>query len=209
MQSPINYDIQCANILNTFNGKKKRLLLHACCAPCSSAVLLRLTDFFDIAVYFYNPNIATNAEIKKREAELKRLLELYKRDYNLSVTLYTPEYNHAEFLRAVTGLEHKPEGGERCKICQQLRLAQTARFAQELGVDYFCSTLSISPLKNAPLINELGCALQSEAVQWLPSDFKKRNGFLRSIELSRQYNLYRQDFCGCEFSKNLKPKAVE
>lgn len=176
-----------------------RLLLHGCCAPCSSYVLEYLARYFDITLCFYNPNIATRAEYEKRAEEASRLLR--EMPLPRAVTLMVPPWDHACFLRAVQGAEGAPEGGERCRRCFILRLTEAARVAREGSFDCFATTLTISPLKNAALLNEIGEAVGTRyGVRYLPTDFKKRGGYLRSIELSRRYELYRQDYCGCEFS---------
>lgn len=175
---------------------KPSLLLHCCCAPCSSACLERLKEFFDITVFFYNPNIV-DGEYLKRKAELLRLI-------NETGWAKIADCGHdpAEYYSAVRGLESEKEGGKRCEACFALRLAKTAETAEKLGCDYFGTTLTISPLKNAALINRIGEQLSvGKSVHWLYSDFKKRGGYLRSLRLSEQYGLYRQSYCGCEFSK--------
>lgn len=176
------------------------LLIHACCAPCSSACLEYLNPYFRITVFYYNPNISPEAEFEKRLAEEKRLLA--GMPFENPVDIIEGHYDYGDFLQIAKGLEDCPEGGERCFRCYRLRLEETARLAKEKGFDYFCTTLSISPLKNAQKINEIGYEVAEKyGVQWLPSDFKKKEGYKRSIELSRQYALYRQNFCGCAFSK--------
>ena len=176
------------------------LLLHACCAPCSSAVLEMLAEHFDITVFYYNPKITDEAEYRKRSLELQKLL----REMRLSnpPRFLEGPYDPERFLRAAEGLEDQPEGGERCRQCFSLRLSKTGETAKAKGFDYFTTTLTISPMKNAALLNEIGESVSAECgVPFLPSDFKKNNGYLRSIELSKQYDLYRQDYCGCEYSK--------
>lgn len=197
----INYNSLCNEILLDLKNStiKPKLLLHVCCAPCSSAVILKLKDSFQITVFYYNPNIAPFAEYKKRQGELQKLLSFYKRDFNLSCDILPCEYEHLDFLKVIKGLEKDREGGKRCEKCHALRLEKTASQATNLGFDYFCSTLSISPLKNASLINELGYSLQNNCL-WLPNDFKKENGYLKSTQISKEYELYRQTRCGCEFS---------
>lgn len=178
----------------------KTLLLHACCAPCSSYVLEYLSQYFAITVLYYNPNISEKAEFDKRLAEEKRLLS--EMPLKNPARLIGCDYNPDEFYSAVKGLETEPEGGRRCFVCYRLRLAKTADIARENGFDYFTTTLSISPLKNAERLNEIGAEESARAgVPYLFSDFKKREGYKRSIELSREYNLYRQNFCGCVYSK--------
>ncbi len=182
-----------------------RLLLHACCAPCSSYVLEYLTRYFDITVYFYNPNITDAPEYKKRADELARLISLmpHENKIELVVSIHAPE----RFYTFTEGLESLPEGGARCFSCYRERLEATARYAAEHAgaYDYFATTLTVSPHKNAAKLNEIGEELSNEyGVRWLVSDFKKREGYKRSIELSHEYGLYRQDFCGCEFSRRYK-----
>ena len=176
------------------------LFLHACCAPCSSYVLEYLASYFHITVFFYNPNISLRKEYEKRIAELRRLAETLPVKYPLSVVegVYEPE----RFFAMARGMEKLPEGGERCFACYRLRLEETARLAAAGEYDYFTTTLSISPLKNAVKLNEIGGEMEEfYGIPYLYSDFKKRNGYKRSIELSREYDLYRQDYCGCVFSR--------
>ena len=176
------------------------LLLHVCCAPCSSYVLEYLSDYFNITVFYYNPNIFPEEEYLKRKAELNRLIG--EMPFAHPVSVMDCDYNPSQFFERAKGLERCPEGGERCFACYDLRLRKTAIQAQKSKFDYFASTLSISPLKNAAKLNEIGFALANEyGVRWLPNDFKKREGYKRSIELSREYGLYRQDYCGCVFSQ--------
>ena len=181
-------------------AKVPRLFLHSCCAPCSSYVLEYLSDYFEITDFFYNPNIEPPEEYRRREEELVRLIAEMKPRY--PVHFCAGRYDPGEYYRAVKGLEQIREGGERCFACYRLRMEEAARLAAEGAYDYFTTTLSISPLKNAQKINEIGEELAGTyQVRHLPSDFKKRNGYLRSIQLSREYDLYRQDYCGCVFSK--------
>lgn len=201
----INYSIETEKIIE--NNKREQimpsLLLHACCAPCSSACLMYLCENFDITVFYYNPNISPKAEFDKRLLEEKRLISEMLPDKDIKVIEGC--YNYDGFLEISKGLENAPEGGERCFKCYRLRLEETARLAKEKGFDYFCTTLSISPLKNSQKINEIGFETAEKfGVKWLPSDFKKKEGYKCSIELSRKYNLYRQNFCGCVFSKKEK-----
>ncbi len=194
----INYQNELDKIISNIENKP-RLLLHACCAPCSSYVLEYLSKYFDITVYYYNPNISPVGEFEKRFEEIKRLI--VEMPLKNEVKLVKGVYRYEDFVDAAKGLEHIPEGGERCFACYRLRLEKTAQLARDEGFDYFCTTLSISPLKNSQKINEIGFELEKEyGVKWLPSDFKKREGYKRSIELSREYNLYRQNFCGCVYS---------
>ncbi len=197
-----NYSKELNKLMEALSREDKRpsLLLHACCAPCSSAVLEQLTERFAVSVLFYNPNISPKSEFEKREAELERLIR--EMPAARDAKLIRADYDPTEFYTAVRGLEDIPEGGERCFVCYRLRLEAAAKFAAEHGFDYFTSTLSISPLKNAAKLNEIGEELAEKyGVPHLPSDFKKKDGYKRSIVLSKEYDLYRQDFCGCVFSK--------
>ena len=195
-----------------------RLLLHSCCAPCSSYVLEYLRNYFRITVFYYNPNITEDEEYRKRVAEQKRLIEAYnaqlREQEKTTAVVSVPErrgylieviegnYEPERFFDTARGLEQCPEGGERCFACYALRLGETAKRARAGDYDYFTTTLSISPLKNAVKLNEIGERLSREyGVAWLPSDFKKRDGYKRSIELSKEYDLYRQDYCGCVYSR--------
>lgn len=195
----INYQKKLEEIINNLNGRKT-LLLHACCAPCSSYVLEYLTEFFDITLLYYNPNISPKAEYNKRIDEVKRLLS--EMPLKAPVKLLEGRYDETEFFDMVKGLEKAPEGGERCFKCYRLRLEEAAMAAKEGGFDFYTTTLSISPHKNAEKLNEIGQELEQRyGIQYLCADFKKREGYKRSIELSRIYGLYRQNYCGCIFSK--------
>ena len=188
-------------MIESLNGTVPTLLLHSCCAPCSSYTLEYLSRYFSITVFYFNPNISPKAEFDKRFAEQKRLIETLPSENKIS--LICGDYNYDEFLNIARGDESVPEGGERCFRCYRMRLEKTAELAKQNGFDYFCTTLSISPLKNSQKINEIGFDVAEKyGVKWLPSDFKKREGYKRSIELSREYDLYRQNFCGCVFSKS-------
>ena len=181
-------------------GRVPRLFLHACCAPCSSYVLEYLSRFFSVTVFFYNPNISPKEEYEKRVSEIQRLI--CEMEFVHPVAFVEGEYKPEDFYEMARGLEDVPEGGERCFRCYRLRMEEAARLAEQGGYDYFTTTLSISPLKNAGKINEIGQELsQIYKVEHLPSDFKKKNGYKRSIELSHEYGLYRQNYCGCVFSK--------
>lgn len=181
------------------SGTVPTLLLHACCAPCSSYCLEYLSNYFSITVYYYNPNIYPESEYSHRSAEVKRLIGEMK--LKNKVSFIEGEFNPQEFYTCVKGLEKEKEGGERCFKCYRLRLESTAKLAKELGFDYFTTTLSISPLKKAYKINEIGEEIgEIYNVRHLPSDFKKKEGYKRSIELSREHGLYRQNYCGCVFS---------
>jgi len=181
------------------SGTVPKLLLHSCCAPCSSYCLEYLSEYFDITVFYFNPNIE-DEEFERRYQELARLVREMKTVH--SVTVVRGEHDPEVYYQAVAGHEGDPEGGERCRICFELRLREAARYARENGFDYFTTTLSISPLKNAELLNAIGREMSERyGVRYLYSDFKKKNGYLRSIELSKVYSLYRQNYCGCIFSK--------
>ncbi|MEG1027151.1 MAG: epoxyqueuosine reductase QueH [Oscillospiraceae bacterium] len=186
----INYDKQLKEFISTINKKEKSLLLHSCCAPCSSYVLEYLSDIFNITIFYYNPNITPKEEYEKRLSQQKMLAEKF------CVPVIEVPYDSNEFFDRIKGCENCPERGERCYICYKLRLEKTASLAENF--DYFTTTLSISPHKNAQWINEIGISLGEK---YLPADFKKSNGYKRSIELSKEYGLYRQDYCGCVFSK--------
>ena len=198
----INYQKQLDELLGKIgiSEKKPTLLLHSCCAPCSSYVLEYLTKYFHIILFYYNPNISPKEEFDKRTRELRRLVsEMPMPD---KPEIIVGDYDQNEFFEIAKGLENLPEGGERCFRCYRLRLEKTAQLAKQLGADYFTTTLSISPYKNAQKLNEISNELGSiYEVTALPADFKKRNGYKRSIELSAQYDLYRQDYCGCVYSK--------
>ena len=202
----VNYQKELDKIIGGLAGEGHRvptLFLHSCCAPCSSYVLEYLCGIFRITVFYYNPNISASEEYRKRAAEQRRLIAAYneeKKGYPISVA--EGDYEPERFFEMAKGLENCPEGGERCFRCYELRLRETARRGAEAGADYFTTTLTISPLKNARKLNEIGRALAEEyGISWLPSDFKKKEGYKRSIELSAQYGLYRQDYCGCTYSR--------
>ena len=209
-----NYSKELEKRIEEFqkNGEYPKLLLHACCAPCSSYCLEYLREYFDVTVFFYNPNITEEAEYRKRVIEEKRLIEEYNRQVEeknfegmnsdekaRKIEIIEGEYVPKDFYDAARGYEDCKEGGERCRKCFELRLNETARVARERGFDFFTTTLTISPLKNADVLNEVG--REAGGDMFLPSDFKKKNGYKRSIELSKMFDLYRQDFCGCSFSK--------
>ncbi len=197
-----NYSLLLENTIKEMGKKNERktLLLHACCAPCSSYVLEYLSQYFDITLFFFNPNISPEEEYRFREDELRRLIG--EMSLPSSIKLLSGRYDPNEFYEMAKGKEALDEGGARCYDCYRLRLRETAQKAKELGFDYFCTTLSISPYKNAEWLNSIGAELAEEFdVRYLFSDFKKKNGYKRSCELSTLYSLYRQDYCGCEFSK--------
>lgn len=193
----VNYDKEMEKAIKELKNRPK-LLLHSCCAPCSSACIERLNGFFDLTVYYYNPNIDSEAEYELRSRE--QVCFCAEKGIKTVVEDYRPE----DFFSAVVGREKDKEGGARCKICYELRLRKTFEYALKHGYDYFATTLTVSPLKNAALLNETGFSVASDGVKYLPSDFKKKNGYLRSIELSKEYGLYRQHYCGCVFSKNAR-----
>ncbi|MGN0378111.1 MAG: epoxyqueuosine reductase QueH [Butyrivibrio sp.] len=198
----INYQRELDKITENIkaSGQPKTLLLHSCCAPCSSYVLKYLSDYFKITLLYFNPNISPREEYEKRVSEQKRLIKEMPVKY--PVEFIEGRYEPQEYYDAVKGLESEPEGGARCMVCYELRLREAAKYAAEGKFDYFTTTLSISPLKNAQKINEIGEKVGTEyGVHHLPSDFKKKEGYKQSVELSREYGLYRQNFCGCVFSK--------
>ena len=182
------------------DGDKPSLLLHSCCAPCSSYVLEYLAPYFNICDFYYNPNISPKREYEDRKDELVRLIS--EMGLSTEVSFLEGTYHPEDFFAMAKGLEDLPEGGERCFRCYEMRLRESAKIAKEQGAEYFATTLTISPLKNAQKLNEIGEKLAEEyGVKYLPSDFKKKNGYKRSVELSAQYELYRQNYCGCVFSK--------
>ena len=226
----INYSKELEKRIEEFQKKNEvpKLLLHACCAPCSSHCLEYLREFFDVTVFFYNPNITESEEYHKRVLEEKRLIEAYNKqvdeqdfegmhsdEHARKIGIIEGEYDPKEYLDAVRGYEDIPEGGERCRKCFELRLRKTAEIAAKEGFEYFTTTLTISPLKNADVLNEVGVQaaeyvngkkasdgeMPGREIVFLPSDFKKKEGYKRSIELSQKFGLYRQDYCGCGFSK--------
>ena len=193
----VNYQLQTDKILASLPADKPALLLHSCCGPCSSYVLEYLTAWFRVTLLFYGPNIQPEAEYEKRLYWQRETLSHFP-----GVELMECGYDGMAFEQAARGLEGEPEGGERCTACFALRMGETARRAAEGGFDWFCTTLSVSPHKDAQRINRIGEALERRyGVRWLPSDFKKRDGYLRSIRLASQFGLYRQDWCGCRFSR--------
>ena len=200
-----NYSREMDAVLRGLNGRRSRLLLHACCGPCSSAVLEQLSQYFEITILYYNPNIWPAEEYHRREEELERFVA---QAHPLGVTVVEDRYDPQEFYDAARGLEDEPERGQRCTACYRLRMRRAAQYAAEHGFDWFTTTLSISPHKDAVRINQIGQELAAEfGVPHLPSDFKKKNGYLRSLQLSAEYGLYRQDYCGCVFSA--RPRSQE
>lgn len=197
----VNYQKELDRLIAGLQEEKKvpSLLLHSCCAPCSSYVLEYLSNYFNITVFYYNPNIYPESEYTKRILEQQTLIGEMETRHPVSFAAGC--YDKEKFYEMAAGLEHLREGGERCMRCYELRLRESARMARSGGFDYFTTTLSISPMKNAAKLNEIGMRLAEEyGVKYLPSDFKKKNGYKRSVELSKIYGLYRQDYCGCEFS---------
>lgn len=203
------------NVSSEYNNKKPTLLLHACCGPCSSYVLEYLFKFFDITVFYYNPNIYPPAEYERRFAELRKLYEVFPPALEGKVKVVETEYEPEDFYKATGTRENpklaaEPEKGERCRRCYEFRLRRAYEYAAGNQFDYFCTTLSISPFKDAEKLNVIGEQLQQQAEangnvkgpRWLPSDFKKKGGFKRSLEISEEYGMYRQDYCGCIYSKN-------
>lgn len=200
----VNYQAELEKLIKQLPDRHRRLFLHSCCAPCSSYCLEYLRKYFDVTVFYYNPNISFGEEYRHRVEELKRLIEELNEDAagGNPIELEEGPYEPERFFEAVKGMEDCPEGGERCFVCYELRLREAAKRAAEGGYDFFTTTLTISPLKNAQKLNEIGQRLGEEyGVACLPSDFKKKGGYQRSIELSREHDLYRQDYCGCVFSK--------
>ena len=196
----MNYDLEMIKMMKDIKEGEK-LLLHACCGPCSTTVLERLSNFFDITIYYYNPNIKDYFEFKKRLDEVKKLIDNIDSKYKIK--LIEGNYNIDIYNNSIKGYEDLGEGSIRCYKCYQFRLDETARVADELGFKYFTTTLSISPYKNSKWINEIGNKLDKKYnTNYLYSDFKKNNGYKRSIELSSLYDLYRQDYCGCIYSYN-------
>lgn len=209
-----NYQKELDKILDTMEKRQEgvpTLFLHSCCAPCSSYVLEYLSAFFRITVFYYNPNISLDAEYRKRVEEQKRLITaLNEKGQSHPIDFVEGDYVPEDFFQAVKGLEQCPEGSERCFACFELRLSETVRRAAAAGYDFVTTTLTISPLKNAAKLNEIGERLCREAKpRWLPSDFKKKGGYQRSIELSADFQLYRQDYCGCVFSKAEREKQKQ
>lgn len=202
MEQRRNYQKEMERVLEQVQKEENvpRLFLHSCCAPCSSYVLEYLSQYFQITVFYYNPNISPREEYEERAEEVARLIRELPAKH--PVRLITGAYQPEAFYAAVQGHEEDPEGGERCQICFRMRLEEAAKLAKQGGYDWFTTTLTISPLKNAPCLNAIGEEMgEKYGVRFLNSDFKKKNGYRRSTELSAQYHLYRQNYCGCVFSK--------
>ena len=202
-----NYMREFDGIVRKNAGKRPRLLLHSCCGPCSSSVLETLTKYFDVTLLWYNPNLYPQEEFERRFATQIELVE--KMGLAEEVPVLAESRKHDDYLRRVEGLEAEPEGGKRCTECFRLRLIECAKLARQYGFAYFCTTLTVSRHKDAERLNALGEEIgKAFGVEWLPSDFKKRGGELRSQQLAEQYGLYRQNYCGCEFSLR-KPEKEE
>ena len=200
----INYQLELEKTLKEIKGTKPKLLLHVCCAPCSSYVLTYLCDYFDITILYYNPNISPYEEYEKRLNEAKRLIKELNKE---NIHIMECDYENEEFENIAKGLEDAPEGGIRCRKCYKLRIEKAAKYAKENDFDYFTTTLTISPLKNSQVLNQIGKELEENYnIKYLYSDFKKKEGYKTSILLSKKYNLYRQNYCGCIYSK---PKITE
>lgn len=203
-----NYQKELDRIIQKRGQKTPRVLLHSCCGPCSSAVLEYITQYFDVTLLWYNPNLYPKEEFDRRFKTQVELIE--KMGLADKVDILAESWKSEDYYRRIKGLEDEPEGGKRCTECFRLRLLETARLAKHYGYDYFCTTLTLSRHKDAVLINAIGEEIaRATGVSWLPSDFKKRNGENRSIELSEQYGLYRQLYCGCEFSLRKREEAAK
>ncbi len=198
-----NYNLLMENEIKSLDGRVPTLLLHACCAPCSSACIERLGNYFKITIFYYNPNITSKIEYNKRLDEVKRFIKEFKVKYPIEIL--DAKYDPENFLSMTKGLEDLPERSERCYKCYKMRLKETFKVAEEKKFDYFATTLTLSPYKNAEWLNEIGERISKDShTKYLYSDFKKKDGYKRSIVLSKIYNLYRQDYCGCSYSKKNK-----
>lgn len=200
-----NYDNQMTAIIGGFGNEKPKLLLHVCCAPCATYCLTQLLPHFDVTLYFSNDNIMPRAEYDRRLAEVERLADLvndgkFVTQAVMPLKTVARNYEPSRYLQAAQGLEGEAEGGVRCFECFVLRLGDAAQYAEQNGFDYFATTLTVSPYKNSDLINEIGSRLASDKVLWLPTDFKKRDGYRQSVELCAKYGIYRQHYCGCVFA---------
>lgn len=200
----INYNLEMMNIIKDLNGKRPGLLLHSCCGPCSTSVIDRLKEYFDLTVYYYNPNIFPKEEYFRREEEQRLYLE------SLGIKYIQGNYDNDRYEALIKGLELEPEGGSRCSVCFKLRLDRTARMAAEMKIEYFTTTLTVSTHKNSNIINEIGLKVAEEnKVKYLVSDFKKNDGYRKSIMMSQELGMYRQDYCGCLYSKKEREKKIE
>ena len=205
MATQRNYAQQMDAVLATLGGTRPRLLLHACCGPCSSAVLEQLCQYFEITVLYYNPNTWPAEEYFRRGEELKKFVAAA---HPLGVTVVEDTYDPQQFYTAVAGLENEPERGERCTVCYRMRLERAAQYARAHGFNWFTTTLSISPVKDPVRLNTIGCELaQQYGLNYLQSEFRKKDGYKRSLQLSTEYGLYRQDYCGCVFSRRHRTNA--
>lgn len=199
-----NFNLEMMNLIKGFNGKRQSLLLHSCCGPCSTSVIDRLKKYFEITVYYYNPNIFPEEEYLRREEEQRLYLE------SLGIKYILGEYENDKYESAVSGLEMEPEGGLRCNLCFRLRLNKTAMIADELNIDYFTTTLTVSTHKNSKVINEIGLEVAKDhRVEYLISDFKKNDGYKKSVEMSQELGMYRQDYCGCIYSMKERERKIE
>ncbi len=202
----MNYQLKMESIIENLGSERPTLLLHACCAPCSSYVLEYLTKFFKITIFYYNPNIYPEKEYNRRLNELKTFLK--KQSYDTNITLIEEKYNKDDYDKAILGLETLGEKSKRCYACYKFRLEKAVIYAKEHNFDYFTTTLSISPYKVSDWINEIGSEFEKKyMVNYLYADFKKKNGYKRSLELSSKFNLYRQDYCGCKYSMEAKKRV--
>lgn len=198
-----NYQLMLEETIQeiTEANKVPKLLLHSCCAPCSSYCLEYLSDYFEITVFYYNPNIYPDEEYFHRAREQQAFIERFPAKHPISFV--EGDFDKERFFQSVKGLENEPERGARCNVCFELRLGEAASMARQMNMDYFTTTLSISPMKDAALLNDIGSKMEEKyGVKYLHSDFKKKNGYKRSCELSQEYGMYRQDYCGCVFSYN-------
>ena len=196
----MNYQQELDKIIEGLGDKRPKVLLHSCCGPCSSYVISYLNEYFDITVLYYNPSIYPTEEYDKRKAVQLDLIKKLN-DKGMDIKFMDCDYNHEDFLKVAAGHEWDPECGERCHNCYYQRLEETAKRAKAEGFDYFCTTLTVSPYKSAPVLNTIGMEISNNyGVSWLPSDFKKKGGYKQSIEMSKAFGLYRQEYCGCEFS---------
>lgn len=200
--SQLNYQNKLLELTSTLK-ERPTLLLHSCCGPCSTTCLSILVDFFDVIVFYYNPNIEPIEEYLHRKSEQIRFIDEFNRASDKEIKFLDCDYNNEEFTKKTKGLEHEKEGGARCAVCFRLRLEATAKKACDLKMDYFGTTLTVSPHKNSRVINEIGAVLESlYGIKYLYSDFKKQDGYKKSIELSKKYQLYRQDYCGCLYGRD-------
>ena len=195
----INYDKQFAEIINTLSNKPT-LLLHSCCAPCSTLCIDRLKPYFDLTIFYYNPNMSDSTEYEKRKNEQIRYIE-HLNSLGDNIKFVEIGFCQDDYKKISEGLENEPEGGKRCYLCYKLRLAKTFELAQNRGFNFFCSTLSVSPYKNAEWLNKIGLSLETNDTKWLPTDFKKREGYKISRQMAREQNLYEQNYCGCIYIK--------